>query len=83
MSGVMVGGLLVLRQLDHVLTAGLECNHYLTVAAQAINFEKHLIPGELGQTGSQSVQVTPMRAFDRSQNAIGHRWWRSHDQLLL
>jgi hypothetical protein len=80
---MMTGSLLVLRQLDHVLTAGLKCHHDLTIPAQAVDLEKHLIPGELGETGRQSVQLTPVRAFDRSQNAIGHRMWRSHDQLLL
>lgn len=71
--GVMMGGtLLVLRQLDHVLTAGLKCHNDLAIPAQPIDFEKHLIPRELWETGRQSIQLTPMRAFDRSQNAIGH-----------
>jgi len=79
MSG---GTFLVLRQLDHVATAGVESHLHLTQTAQAIDFEKHLIPGEFGQTGGQGVQVTPVRSFDCPQNTIGHGKWRSHDQLL-
>src|SRR5690242_600244 len=75
--------LLMLRQLDHVAIAAVECHDHLAVPAQAIDFEKHLIPGELGQAGRQGIQVTPMRAFDRSENAIGYRMCRNHDQLLL
>ena len=52
----MVGGNLlvlrfVLRQLDHVATSGVEGHPHLTHPAQAIDFEKHLIPGELRQAG--------------------------------
>src|SRR5690349_18336656 len=77
------GSLLVCRQLDHVATAGVECHHHLTVAAQAIDFEKHLIPGELGQADRQGIQVASMRTFDRTENAISYRLCRSHDPLVL
>lgn len=74
MSGVMVArSFLVRRQLDHVLTLSVERDHQLTIPAQAVDFKKHLIPSEFGQTACQAIQVTPVRAFDRSQNEIGDR----------
>lgn len=80
--GVMRGTLLVLRQLDHVATVGVERYPYLARPAQAIDFEKHLVPSEFRQTGCQGIQVTPVRSFDCPENTIGHGKWRSHGQFL-
>jgi hypothetical protein len=61
--------------MDLVATSGFAGHENFSQPAEPINFEKHLIPGELGQTVGQGVQVTAMRVPDGSENAIGDGRW--------
>jgi hypothetical protein len=77
------GFLVVVWQLDHVATSGVECHQHLSVPAQAIDFKKDLGPRQVGETLCQHIQIAPLRALDCSENAISYGCLRSHDQILL
>ena len=59
------------RQPNHIAASAPKRHQHLSPSAQSIDLEEDLVPGEIGETVRERIEIAAMHPFHFPENAMG------------